>query len=124
MSSAAASAATPAAMRVPPAPAPTAFSTIPIRAFPRRRRTTPLRRNVPHHPCIPRGGRCTDCGECSRLPQNIPLHLLNRKFIKDIDSFYGEFQAGETADEPRTPLTNFTKDDVGTTVVSDKGGDN
>ena len=25
-------------------------------------------------------GRCTDCGECSRVcPQNIPLHLLNRK---------------------------------------------
>ena len=40
-------------------------------------------------------GRCTDCGECSRVcPQNIPLHLLNRKFIKDIDSFYGEYQAG------------------------------
>ena len=70
-------------------------------------------------------GRCTDCGECSRVcPQNIPLHLLNRKFIKDIDSFYGEFQAGETADEPRTPLTNFTKEDVEPTVVSDKGGDN
>ena len=70
-------------------------------------------------------GRCTDCGECSRVcPQNIPLHLLIRKFIKDIDSFYGEFQAGETADEPRTPLTNFTKEDVEPTVVSDKGGDN
>ena len=70
-------------------------------------------------------GRCTDCGECSRVcPQNIPLHLLNRKFIKDIDTFYGEFQAGETADEPRTPLTNFTKEDVEPTVVSDKGGDN
>ena len=36
-------------------------------------------------------GRCTDCGECSRVcPQNIPLHLLNRKFIKDIDTFYDE----------------------------------
>ncbi|MBQ9700187.1 MAG: 4Fe-4S dicluster domain-containing protein, partial [Lachnospiraceae bacterium] len=30
-------------------------------------------------------GRCTDCGECSRVcPQGIPLHLFNRKFIKDI----------------------------------------
>lgn len=33
-------------------------------------------------------GRCTDCGECSRVcPQGIPLHLFNRKFIKDIDEF-------------------------------------
>lgn len=57
-------------------------------------------------------GRCTDCGECSRVcPQNIPLHLLNRKFIKDIDGLYGEFQAGETA-EGKTPLTSFTEGDV------------
>ena len=36
-------------------------------------------------------GRCTDCGQCSRVcPQDIPLHLLNRKFIKDINEFYGE----------------------------------
>ena len=29
-------------------------------------------------------------------PQNIPLHLLNRKFIKDIDEIYGDYQAGES----------------------------
>ena len=57
-------------------------------------------------------GRCTDCGECSRVcPQNIPLHLLNRKFIKDINSLYGEYQAGET-DEGKTPLTSYTEGDV------------
>ena len=57
-------------------------------------------------------GRCTDCGECSRVcPQNIPLHLLNRKFIKDIDNLYGEYQAGET-DEGKTPLTSYTEGDV------------
>lgn len=57
-------------------------------------------------------GRCTDCGECSRVcPQNIPLHLLNRKFIKDIDSLYGEYQAGET-DEGKTPLTSYTEADA------------
>lgn len=57
-------------------------------------------------------GRCTDCGECSRVcPQNIPLHLLNRKFIKDIDTLYGEYQAGETA-EGKTPLTSYTEEDT------------
>ena len=57
-------------------------------------------------------GRCTDCGECSRVcPQNIPLHLLNRKFIKDIDTLYGEYQAGET-DEGKTPLTSYTEGDA------------
>ena len=56
-------------------------------------------------------GRCTDCGECSRVcPQNIPLHLLNRKFIKDIDGLYGEYQAGEES-EGKTPLTSFTEGD-------------
>lgn len=57
-------------------------------------------------------GRCTDCGECSRVcPQGIPLHLFNRKFIKDINTLYGEFQAG-AGDEGRTPLTSFTFEDA------------
>lgn len=57
-------------------------------------------------------GRCTDCGECSRVcPQNIPLHLLNRKFIKDIDNFYGEYQAGAEVGS-RAPLVNYTLDDI------------
>ncbi|MCP1102667.1 formate dehydrogenase subunit beta [Aequitasia blattaphilus] len=57
-------------------------------------------------------GRCTDCGECSRVcPEGIPLHLFNRKFIKDIDELYGEFRAGEDA-ETVGPLTEFTFDDA------------
>ena len=66
-------------------------------------------------------GRCTDCGECSRVcPQNIPLHLLNRKFIKDIDNLYGEYQAGETA-EGKTPLTSYTENDVEATDAVNGG---
>jgi len=57
-------------------------------------------------------GRCTDCGECSRVcPENIPLHLFNRKLIQDINELYGEFQAGEDA-EAVGPLTHFELDDV------------
>ena len=66
-------------------------------------------------------GRCTDCGECSRVcPQGIPLHLFNRKFIKDIDKFYGEYQAGEDTDS-KAPLTNFTFDDVEPSIVGERG---
>ena len=67
-------------------------------------------------------GRCTDCGECSRVcPQGIPLHLLNRKFIKDLNEFYGDYQAGDDT-ETRPPLVNFTKEDMEPNAISDKGG--
>ena len=57
-------------------------------------------------------GRCTDCGECSRVcPQGIPLHLFNRKFIKDINTLYGEYQAGRDLEE-KMPLTSFTLTDA------------
>ena len=66
-------------------------------------------------------GRCTDCGECSRVcPQGIPLHLFNRKFIKDINEFYGEYQAGSES-EMRGPLTNFTFDDCEPSIVTERG---
>ena len=66
-------------------------------------------------------GRCTDCGECSRVcPQNIPLHLLNRKFIKDINEFYGPYQAGADPEE-KYPLMNFQKDDMEPAQAFQKG---
>lgn len=65
-------------------------------------------------------GRCTDCGECSRVcPQHIPLHLLNRKFIKDIDTFYGEYQAGEDL-ETKPPLVSFMQDDVEPSIIKEE----
>ncbi len=66
-------------------------------------------------------GRCTDCGECSRVcPQNIPLHLLNRKFIKDMNECYGEDQAGEEVGS-RAPLVNYTEEDLEPGEVFERG---
>ena len=65
-------------------------------------------------------GRCTDCGECSRVcPEGIPLHLFNRKFIKDIDELYGEFQAGVDP-EAQSPLTDFKLNDVEPGIVAER----
>ncbi len=66
-------------------------------------------------------GRCTDCGECSRVcPQGIPLHLFNRKFIKDIDELYGEYQAGADIDS-KAPLTDYTFEDAEPSIVGKRG---
>ena len=66
-------------------------------------------------------GRCTDCGECSRVcPQGIPLHLFNRKFIKDINELYGDYQAGADP-TAKAPLTNFTLDDAEPSIVAERG---
>ena len=68
-------------------------------------------------------GRCTDCGECSRVcPQNIPLHLLNRKFIKDMNEFYGEYQAGAEVGS-RAPLVNYTLEDLEPSEAVERGND-
>ena len=67
-------------------------------------------------------GRCTDCGECSRVcPQGIPLHLLNRKFIKDINALYGEYQAGEAIGQ-RHPLIDYAQGDCEPGIIYSRGG--
>lgn len=68
-------------------------------------------------------GRCTDCGECSRVcPQNIPLYLLNRKFIKDINEIYGEYQAGQDM-ESKPAMLRFEEADPETTIVWERSKD-
>ena len=67
-------------------------------------------------------GRCTDCGECTRVcPEGIPLHLLNRKFIKDINELYGEYQAGDEIGQ-RHPLIDFTLTDDEPSIIYERGG--
>ena len=66
--------------------------------------------------------RCTDCGECSRVcPQNIPLHLLNRKFIKDINELYGTYQAGADFDT-KPALMDYTTGDCEPSIVYHREG--
>lgn len=68
-------------------------------------------------------GRCTDCGECSRVcPENIPLHLINRKYIKDINEIYGEYQAGSDL-ETKAPMQSFKEDDAEPSIVYERSKD-
>ncbi len=66
-------------------------------------------------------GRCTDCGECSRVcPQGIPLHLFNRRYIKEINELYGQFQAGEDP-EATSPLTDYLAEDPEPGIIEERG---
>lgn len=56
-------------------------------------------------------GRCFECGECERIcPADIPLQELNRKLVKDLNEFYGEYEAGlDPEDKP--PLGTYRGED-------------
>ncbi len=55
-------------------------------------------------------GRCVDCGECERVcPMDLPLMLLNRKLIKDIEELFAVEKAHVPQDAE--PLGYFRPDD-------------
>jgi ferredoxin len=58
-------------------------------------------------------GRCVECGECERAcPVGIPLMALNRKLIKDVDAYFGPYEAGLTlSDDNRPPLSRYENSD-------------
>lgn len=58
-------------------------------------------------------GRCVECGECERVcPVNIPLMLINRKLIKDVNHFYGPYEAGTNYVEgAKPPLSVYKEND-------------
>ncbi|MDR0308799.1 MAG: 4Fe-4S dicluster domain-containing protein [Coriobacteriales bacterium] len=58
------------------------------------------------------GDRCVECGECQRAcPMDLPLMLLNRKMIKDLDLLFEAGEAGLDA-EGTNPLGTYDVNDV------------
>jgi len=53
-------------------------------------------------------GRCTECGACEMAcPMGIPLNLLNREIVKEIDRTMGGFHAG-LSEDPTPLVTKLT----------------
>lgn len=56
-------------------------------------------------------GRCSECGECARVcPAGLPLMLLNRLVVQDINTRFGDYEAGIDF-QSTSPLGLFKPDD-------------
>ena len=56
--------------------------------------------------------RCIECGECERVcPMDLPLMLINRKLIEDMNDLFGEFESGMDTNNADV-LRNYKLDDV------------
>lgn len=56
--------------------------------------------------------RCIECGECERVcPMNLPLMIINRKLVKDMNELFGEFESGMDTSNADV-MRNFRTDDV------------
>ncbi len=56
-------------------------------------------------------GRCVECGQCEMVcPSDIPIMLMNKKYMKDINELFGAYDAGVDLEAP-APLGSYKLDD-------------
>ena len=56
--------------------------------------------------------RCVECGACEEVcPTGVPLMLLNRKLIKDINEMFGDYETALDTEGPNA-LGTYLKDDL------------
>jgi ferredoxin len=57
-------------------------------------------------------GRCTGCKACvDACPADVPIGLLNQKVAKEVERFFGPYDAGLDPGKP-LPLATFRKDEA------------